>query len=166
MTDGIDPGWLWGAGLIAFAFGIAIGVGIGHIFFSSNKRTRELHAELETLQQQFDDYREQVGEHFLRTSELVGKMTDSYRDVYEHLAGGSQALCRDPVSTPRLDIPGTPRLGEKSEPDTGSGTTDEYSDNEADSSGAPDDYLGDSPNVPKLDTEDDTPGVTPRRTLP
>lgn len=165
MTSGIGMSWIWAAGLIAFAFGIAFGVGIGYVFFGSNKRTRELRAEMEALQKQFDDYRNQVGKHFLRTSELVQKMTDSYRDVYEHLASGSQALCQDPVSTPRLNIPGTPKLDEKREPDTRRSTTDEYSDAEVDSlsDADSDDYLGDSPNVPKLDTGETDPGVTHQR---
>lgn len=161
MTGGIGLSWVWAAGLIAFAFGIAFGVGIGYILFGSTKRTKELRAEMEALQQQFDDYRSQVGTHFLRTSELVQKMTDSYRDVYEHLASGSQALCQDPVSTPRLDIPDAHTPGVKHEPEARRSAADEYSDAEVDSLSDTDsdNYLGDSPNVPKLQPEE-TGGIT------
>ena len=41
----------------------------------------------------FQDYRDQVTHHFMRTSELVQEMTQSYRSVYEHLASGAQQLC-------------------------------------------------------------------------
>lgn len=165
MESGIGMSWIWAIGLIAFAFGIAVGVGIAYVFFGSNRRTRELRAEMETLQQQFDDYRNQVGKHFLRTSELVQKMTDSYREVYEHLAGGSQALCQNPVSTPRLDIPGAPGLDEQREGSTRRSAAEEYSDAEVDtlSDADSDNYLGDSPNVPKLDTGEIGPGVTHQR---
>ncbi|MCO6411657.1 MAG: DUF1043 family protein [Thiogranum sp.] len=165
MESGIDMSWIWAIGLIAFAFGIAVGVGIAYVFFGSNRRTRELRAEMETLQQQFDDYRNQVGKHFLRTSELVQKMTDSYREVYEHLASGSQALCQNPVSTPRLDIPDAPGLDEQREGGTRRSAAEEYSDAEVDtlSDADSDNYLGDSPNVPKLDTGEIDPGVTHQR---
>lgn len=167
MAGGIALSWVWAIGLIAFAFGITLGVGAAYLTFGSKRQTRELREKIDALQQELDTYRGQVGQHFQRTAELVQKMTHSYREVYEHLASGSQALCRDPVSTPRLDIPETPSLaaGATAQPlDTPD--SEEFSDAELDREPAEieEDYMGEAPNIPVLDDEDDKP-ASPRTRL-
>ena len=102
MDSGLGMSWLWGIGLASFAAGVACGLGIGFLLRGSRERIAELEQELTDLQSHFDGYREQVNRHFLTTSELVQKMTDSYRDVYEHLATGSEKLCRTPLT---VDFP-------------------------------------------------------------
>ena len=163
MASGVGLSWVWAIGLIAFAFGIVGGVGVAYLVFGSNRRAQELQSKIEALQEELDDYRGQVGQHFRRTSELVQKMTNSYREVYEHLASGSQALCKDPVNTPRLDIPETPTLDAKPGQATDEAPDiDEFSDAETDRQMQDDDYLGEAPNIPVLDTEDTGPAATPR----
>ncbi len=162
MESGIDMSWAWGMGLIGFAFGVACGVGIGYLTLCNSRRSQQLQEKCDALQADFDAYRGQVGQHFLRSSELVQKMTDSYREVYEHLASGSQALCENPVTTPRLDIPDQPVLESGG---AGKGASS-FSDAETDGlndMAADDDYLGDSPHVPTLDMEEqERAGTTPR----
>ena len=158
MTSGIDLSWAWAVGLITFAFGIACGIGIAYLMPGSRRRTQELQEKLQGLQQEFDGYHDQVGQHFLKTSELVQKMTESYRDVYEHLATGSQALCQTPVNTPRLDIPEHPTLASQTQ--TGAAnqkTMDRVSRTDTGGQDEPDAdaLLGDAPRVPTLDTETD-----------
>ena len=155
MESGFSLSWAWGVGLIGFAFGLACGIAGAYLMTGNRQRISELESQLTSAQQQFNDYREQVGQHFMKTSELVQKMTTSYRDVYEHLASGSQALCEDPVATPRLDIPHQPVLAaEKSKNDPAStGPSDkEFTDGETDPLQESDDdtCLGDAPNVPDL----------------
>ena len=156
--SGIEMSWAWAVGLITFAFGIACGIGIAYLMPGNRRRAQELQDKLENLQQEFDGYHDQVGQHFLKTSELVQKMTESYRDVYEHLATGSQALCQTPVNTPRLDIPEHPTLESRTEAGAtdqqaadGGSETDSGKKDEADS----DALLGDAPRVPTLDTGND-----------
>jgi len=81
-------------------------------------------------------------------------MTDSYRSVYEHLASGSETLCQDPVSTPRLDFPQHTGL------DTEAGIlasdiniADTFSDAETDNAEnmITEAIPGDAPRVPNLD---------------
>lgn len=160
MESGIELSWAWGIGLIGFAFGVACGVGIGYLTLCSSRRSQLLQEKCDTLQREFDAYRDQVGQHFQRTSELVQKMTDSYREVYEHLASGSQALCQSPVATPRLDIPDQPVL----ETTKTSAPPESFSDAETDgvNDTDSDDYLGDSPHVPTLDMQEQQPGTTHR----
>ena len=156
MTSGIDLSWTWAVGLITFAFGIVCGIGVAYLVPGNRRRTQELENKVNSLQQEYDSYHEQVGQHFLKTSELVEKMTESYRDVYEHLATGSQALCQTPVNTPRLDIPEHPTLeaktqtgAAKQETTEGGSQTDTGGLEESDS----DAFLGDAPRVPPLDAD-------------
>ena len=158
VEGGFDLSWAWGIGLISFAFGLALGMAGLYLMTGNRQRIKELESQLASAQQKFDSYREQVGQHFLKTSDLVQKMTSSYRDVYEHLASGSQTLCQDPVSTPQLDIPHQPMLNQESsdepaEPDTE--MDNELSDADTDplQKTDTDAYLGDSPNIPDLGNE-------------
>jgi len=165
MAGGIESSWTWAIGFLTFAFGVACGLGVGYLLLGSSRRTEELQQKLNALQTEFDAYREQVSSHFLRTSELVQKMTDSYRDVYEHLATGSQALCQNPVSTPRLDIPEHPEARSKiQDRSTEQTATTGFSDAETNGYEVADEdsCLGDSPHVPSLDTEENTNAATPR----
>ncbi len=99
-------GWVWGTGIIAFAFGLVFGMGLAVLLFKGLGRSKKLQEEVNRLQQELDDYKGKVTEHFKQTSVLVQKMTDSYRDVYQHLASSSQQLCQEPIDTPQLDFSG------------------------------------------------------------
>jgi len=106
MASGIESSWVWVTGFVVFAVGIVCGAAFTYLKLGNGRRrTTELQEKLDQLQQEFDSYQDQVGQHFRKTSQLVQTMTDSYRSVYEHLASGSEALCQDPASTPRLDFP-------------------------------------------------------------
>lgn len=88
---------------------LAIGGGAG--FFVArqikDKRTLELEQQLEATRTKLNDYQEDVNRHFLKTSLLFSKLTDNYRDVYEHLATGAQKLCNDKPHISALDLPDT-----------------------------------------------------------
>jgi uncharacterized membrane-anchored protein YhcB (DUF1043 family) len=164
MDSGYDLSWAWGIGLAAFAAGIACGLAIGFLLQGNRRRAQELEEELAGLHRQFDSYRDQVNRHFLTTSELVQKMTDSYRDVYEHLAAGSAALCQTPVTTPNLDFtrhpvlenpPQTPTPEETGTEKSADAETDPLQDSESDT------LMGDAPYVPRLETEDPVNRRTP-----
>lgn len=156
--QGTETSWLWAVGLITSAFGLIIGLGIGYLLGGDKKHVKQLQDTLNTLEGEFDSYRKQVGEHFLQTSKLVDKMTSSYRDVYEHLAKGSEELCQDPVTTPRLEFPEAPdaRLSPetgnvKQQPPPPQSFSDAETDNNPDSE--LDEYMGEAPQVPSLDND-------------
>ena len=164
MDSGFDLSWVWGIGIAGFAFGLACGLAAGYLMRGNRQRVEELEEELSGLRRQFDGYREQVNQHFLTTSELVQKMTDSYRDVYEHLAAGSEKLCRAPVDAPSLDFTRqpvlesdaqTPAPEEPGAQEFSDAETDPLRDNENDS------CMGDAPHVPHLETEQRTSPRTP-----
>ncbi len=167
MASSIGLSWVWVTGLITFALGIACGAGFTYLMAgNSRRRTSDLKEKFDQLQQELDGYRDQVGQHFRKTSELVQAMTDSYRNVYEHLAKGSEVLCQDPVSTPRLDFAQHAKLDTESDTDTqipDTDITDTFSDAETANmddlaAGA---ILGDAPRVPNLYTEERPSHHTP-----
>ncbi len=97
--------WAW------MGFAIVFGIGGGTGFFISrqikDKRTLELEEKLAAARNELTGYRGDVNQHFLKTSLLLGKLTNNYREVYEHLAIGAQKLCNEKPNTPKLDLPDT-----------------------------------------------------------
>lgn len=89
--EGINSTWVLAT--LCFAIGLALGGIVAYLAFSRHGKQRKLQEELDQLKERFTDYREQVTQHFMHTSELVREMTESYRNVYEHLATGAQYLC-------------------------------------------------------------------------
>jgi len=87
--------FLWVIGILGLLAGTVLGSMLTYSLMTRNSRTRQLQLELNQLKETFQDYRDQVTHHFMRTSELVQEMTHSYRSVYEHLATGAQHLCGD-----------------------------------------------------------------------
>ncbi len=91
MLDGLPPFWVTGS--LLFLIGTGLGSIVTYLFMSRGNSRRHLQLELDRLKENFQEYRDQVTRHFMRTSELVQEMTHSYRSVYEHLASGAQQLC-------------------------------------------------------------------------
>jgi hypothetical protein len=94
---------LWVVGILGLLLGIGLGSIVTYALASRNNRTRKLQRELHQLTEHFTDYRDQVSQHFMHTSDLVKEMTRSYRAVYEHLATGAHHLCTDETEPPTLD---------------------------------------------------------------
>ncbi len=94
---------LWVIGILGLLLGIGLGSIVTYSLASRNNRTRKLQRELHQLTEHFTDYRDQVSQHFMHTSDLVKEMTRSYRAVYEHLATGAYHLCTDETEPPTLD---------------------------------------------------------------
>lgn len=57
---------------------------------------------LDELQERFDSYQTNVVTHFNTTASLVGKLTQSYQDVQQHLADGADQLALDELTRERL----------------------------------------------------------------
>ncbi len=95
----------WMSGVIVFAIGGGAGFFIARQI--KDKHTLGLEKQLETTQSQLSEYQGEVNRHFLKTSLLFNKLTDNYREVYEHLATGAQKLCNDKPLPTALDLPET-----------------------------------------------------------
>ncbi|MAO41693.1 MAG: hypothetical protein CMK70_16285 [Pseudohongiella sp.] len=94
---------LWVTGIVCLAVGLVAGLLVGKkVQTGSPTRIAELEAQIQELQRSHADYREHVSSHFDTTAELVQQMTESYRDVYQHLATGAQQLCTEDVASKLL----------------------------------------------------------------
>lgn len=56
------------------------------------KINRELETQLMNAESSLREYQQEVTQHFLDTSLLINNMTQSYRDVHEHLASSALKL--------------------------------------------------------------------------
>jgi uncharacterized membrane-anchored protein YhcB (DUF1043 family) len=100
--------------------GVIIGVIATYRFSSTSPvKVRQLEQQIEDLQQTHQAYRENVSTHFNTTAELIQQMTESYKDVYQHLATGAQTLCDHEVADKMLPASERDRLFREDPPDTG-----------------------------------------------
>jgi uncharacterized membrane-anchored protein YhcB (DUF1043 family) len=156
MTTGIETGWVLAFGFAILAIGVIVGIVIGYFGLGDSRKSQELQNKLDALQQEFDEYKDKVSKHFMQTSELVQKMTSSYREVYEHLASGSEELCSAPVVNPQLDFPDRPTLEANKDSHREAENTPPATPSEAAQPATThddDEVLGDTPKVPDLDLE-------------
>lgn len=83
---------IWLISIIALIVGAAIGFLMGRSGGNSNRQA-ELAEQLESAKTELEGYKAEVNEHFEKTASLVNNLTNSYKDVHEHLATGAQGLC-------------------------------------------------------------------------
>ena len=93
---------LWFVGSLAFLAGVLCGVIVYHLLSGSKSSNGKLAKQLDELQQEFKEYQQRVGDHFTTSAHLINKLTDTYRDVHEHLAQGAEDLCKDAEVRNRL----------------------------------------------------------------
>ncbi|MCW8885769.1 MAG: DUF1043 family protein [Motiliproteus sp.] len=88
----------------ALAFGGIIGLIIGRASSSPEQR-QQLQKNLDSTKRELDSYKDEVTEHFTRTAELVNNLTESYREVHQHLAKSADTLCDGNELSHRLETP-------------------------------------------------------------
>lgn len=101
---------VWLISIAALVVGAVIGFLMGRSGGGA-QRQAELAEKLESTQKELDSYKTEVTEHFEKTAALVNNLTNSYKDVHEHLATGAQGLCQpgsvdlaiEPSLTPKLE---------------------------------------------------------------
>ena len=87
--------------------GLLIGVLVGQRSSKDSKRYREVERKLDLVMQEKKAYEDQVVEHFGDTARLLNTLTESYKNVHNHLAAGASTLCQDtgPVALSSLSTP-------------------------------------------------------------
>lgn len=115
--NGFELSALWGAepwwvAPVSFLLGAAAGSLVAWVILRpDHNRRRALEAEIARLGAELAAYREQVGQHFRRSAELINGMTAAYRAVYEHLAQGAHQLCTGDAFGPALELTDTRLVG-------------------------------------------------------
>ena len=85
--------------------GIILGLFIAQRTSTSNNAQRQLEEQLSEMKEQQDHYQQEVSEHFMETAQLLNQLTNSYRDVHNHLAKGAQKLAGDSVGESLKALP-------------------------------------------------------------
>ena len=86
--------------VLSLGAGLAGGWLLGMRRKSKRDVIMDLEARLERAIESRADYEAEVAEHFATTAQLLSRMTQDYREVYNHLASGADSLCDGEVSMP------------------------------------------------------------------
>lgn len=89
----------WIIGLTSFLIGAAAGALLFRVFKSDEAKVKDLEVALQKLSEEHESYKSNVHTHFSDTARLFNDMTESYRNVYLHMANGAQTLCPDYISS-------------------------------------------------------------------
>lgn len=90
-------------GLICALGGAVAGVLLNRTLQPQQQQNRELEQRLQQAEQKLNDYQSEVTEHFAQTSQLVNNLTQSYKDVHEHLANSALKLTSADISRQMLE---------------------------------------------------------------
>jgi uncharacterized membrane-anchored protein YhcB (DUF1043 family) len=82
----------------AFAVGCLLTLLMTRTLSSSEQKTRDLETRLQQAEENMVNYQQQVTEHFSETAQLVNNLTQSYKEVHEHLTGSALKLANVDIS--------------------------------------------------------------------
>ncbi len=89
-----DIGWI----LIGLVVGLLAGGGSVWVYSTRGGKDESV----ETLKKENAVFREEVNEHFVQTAELINRMTDSYKAVFDHLSEGAGKLVDEQAVRERM----------------------------------------------------------------
>lgn len=89
---------LIGVAAAALILGCIIGAILSKTFSSQEKKSRTLETKLQDSEKQLTQYQQEVTQHFAQTADLVNSLTQSYKDVHEHLVGDALKLANVDIS--------------------------------------------------------------------
>jgi len=95
---------IWLIAIGCLALGIIVGALAAAYLSGTPARIKELESQVKGLEERHDQYKDDVSDHFNVTADLIQQMTQSYRDVYQHLATGAQDLCSAEVANKLLPV--------------------------------------------------------------
>jgi uncharacterized membrane-anchored protein YhcB (DUF1043 family) len=90
---------LWIVGLGCLLVGAISGALLFKFLKSDEARVQQLESQLQQLSDEYETYKKEVHGHFSDSAILIGKLTESYREVYQHMAHGARNLCPDYIAT-------------------------------------------------------------------
>ncbi len=93
---------IWSVGGIAFFTGTIAGI-VLYYFLAGGRSGNHSRGRIAELEAELKDYQNKVTDHFSTSAHLINRMTESYRDVHEHLATSANELCTDEATRHRLN---------------------------------------------------------------
>ncbi|MFL2530620.1 MAG: YhcB family protein [Porticoccaceae bacterium] len=97
--------------IITAATFFLIGAGLGHLFARQNQSgdqsVLDLEKKLAQSERQLKRYQQEVTEHFLKVSHLTTSMSQSYRQIHEHLATSAIRLASPEIGRQLLKSGGS-----------------------------------------------------------
>lgn len=88
--------------VIALAVGVVVGIFVGRLWVPPEHQ-KDLEQRLSSAKSELDTYQQDVAQHFMETSKRVGELTQSYRDLHEHLAKGALSLANTEIGRQLLE---------------------------------------------------------------
>lgn len=82
---------------IVFCVGGLLGAIISRTLLPPEQQ-KDLEQSLQLTRQELSQYQQDVAQHFAETSKLVHNLTQSYKEVHEHLARGAVELTNSEIS--------------------------------------------------------------------
>ena len=84
--------------IFIFAVGIGIGILVQRYILSRGTHVAVLEKELDSLKGEQLQMKDSLQQHFLQTADLTQDLTNSYKALYEHLAGGASEFTEKPLA--------------------------------------------------------------------
>lgn len=78
--------------LVIFAIGIVVGFLLTKYASASVRDTQALKQKLDNLKAEHRDYQENVNSHFIKTTDLIQKMNQNYKEIQAHVMQGAEML--------------------------------------------------------------------------
>ena len=97
--------------IVAAAIGFFIGAVLVWIIKNTNQGSEQhiqeesetLRKERDALKKSYAEFRSSVNKHFARTADAVDQLTDSYKNVFNHLSDGAQTLMEKEALAQQLE---------------------------------------------------------------
>lgn len=115
---------------------LLVGGGIG--FWAGRSGVGGSKARVEKAEAELDEYKRSVTEHFGQTAAHFQAIGKQYRELYEHMASGAQALCdHDEAGQQLLFAPGTNLPSNNEQDSSAEAATDATAQRPVDDAGQP-----------------------------
>lgn len=69
-----------------------VGLVIGGVFMYFAQKNKTTGKSVKAVEEQLENYQQDVESHFAKTADLIDNLTNSYKEVFEHLSDSAENL--------------------------------------------------------------------------
>lgn len=102
--------------IVLASVGALVGLGLG--FFLGRLGGKGSSQKLADVEAELEEYRQEVSQHFSRSAEHFQAIGRQYRELYEHMAAGSEKLCVGAPADGQLKFPRPDEMTAEQSPDS------------------------------------------------